>query len=459
MESTKRQRLERLFGDMGEKGEVNGVLMAAEHGEIIYQAAFGEADLSKGRRLTTNSVFELASLSKPFTALGVIVLKEQGKLAYDDLIERWVPELPYKGVTVRQLLCHTSGLPDYMDLFFEHWDRTRIATNADVLELLIQHRPPVYFEPNENWLYSNTGYVLLAIIIERVTGQRFADFMKESVFSPLGMTDTRIYNRRYRWEAIPDYAFGYIYDLHSARYELPDDVPETNYVVFLDGIQGDGTVNSNLTDLLKLDRALYAGELVSKQALEEAFAPVRLNNGETFDYGFGWILEANEGKGRAVSHSGGWPGYATNLIRYIDADRTLIYLSNMEQDVEFNQAILAAAEQILFDLPYDTPRRPEQRKLAVVDPGLYERYVGTYRLDDSEGGGEGTAAVVLVEEDRLYLQITGKVRLELYPANETRFFVRSVPVEVKFVVQDGEDKAEKLVIFQEGTETQAVRID
>ncbi|MGN7384288.1 Penicillin-binding protein E [Chlamydia abortus] len=457
--SMKRQRLEQLFGGLAEKGEVNGVILAAEHGEIIYQAAFGQADLSTSRRLQTNTVFELASLSKPFTALGIVVLEEKGMLAYDEPIERWLPELPYQGITVRHLLCHTSGLPDYMDLFFEHWDRSNIATNADVLNLLVRHRPPVYFEPNENWLYSNTGYVLLAILIERITGQRFADFMSEHVFSPLGMKNTSIYNRRYSGEVIPDYAFGYIYDLHSDRYELPDLVPKTNYVVFLDGIQGDGTVNSNLHDLYKFDQALHAGQFVSRKSLEQIFAPASLNNGETCGYGFGWILEEKEGKGRAVSHSGGWPGYATNLIRYIDADMTLIYLSNMEQDVEFDQALLIAAEQILFDLSYDAPQRPAQRKLAVIDPGLYESYIGTYRLDEGEGVHEETVAVVLTEGDRLYLQITGKVRLELYPATETRFFVRSVPVEVKFSIQNGMGKAEKLVILQEGTETSAVRVD
>lgn len=451
---TKRERLERLFSKLEEQGGMSGVFLAVEQGEIIYQAAFGEADLASGRRMTTASVFDLASLSKPFTATGIIVLAEQGKLGYDDPVARWLPELPYPGITVRQLLSHTSGLPDFMELFFVHWDRKRIATNADVLAMLAEHRPPAYFEPNESWLYSNTGYVLLAMIIERASGRTFADFMREHVFRPIGMNASRIYSRRVEDEAVDNYAYGYVYDHHSSRYELPDLVPETHFAVFLDGIQGDGAMSSNVHDLFTFDRALRDGKLISRPSLEQAYAPVRLNNGETFDYGFGWILEDKEGMGRVVSHSGGWPGYASILNRYVEADMTLIYLRNQEHDVEFDHAVIDAAEQILFDQPYEIPQRPLEKRIAAIDTDLYKRYAGLYQLED---GGD-TLISVLIEDGRLYLQVAGKARVELYPASDTRFFVRLIPVEVEFMVQAGKERAEKLVIVQDGYETYAVRI-
>lgn len=451
---TKRERLERLFKKLEQQGGMSGVFLAAEQGEIIYQAAFGEADLATGRQLTTASVFDLASLAKPFTAAGIMVLAEEGKLGFDDPVAQWLPELPYPGITIRHLLSHTSGLPDFMELFCEHWDRKRIATNADVLAMLAEHRLPAYFEPNESWLYSNTGYVLLALIIERATGWAFADFMRERVFLPLGMNASRIYSRRVEGDAMDNYAYGYVYDHHSSRYELPDLVPETHFAVFLDGIQGDGAMSSNVHDLLAFDRALQDGKLVSRRSLEQAYAPVRLNNGETFDYGFGWILEDKEGKGRVVSHSGGWPGYASLLNRYLEADMTLIYLRNREQDVEFDQAVIDAAEQILFDQPYEIPQRPLEKRIASVDPGLYPCYAGLYQQED---GGDGIISV-LIEDGRLYLQTPGTVRVELYPASDTRFFVRLIPVEVKFIVQVDQKRAEKLVIVEEGLETHAVRI-
>jgi CubicO group peptidase (beta-lactamase class C family) len=451
----KRRQLQELFEALADKGHMNGAVLAAQGGEILYKSAFGVADLADGRKLTTGSVFELASLSKPFTAMGIVLLNEQGKLSYEDGVERWIPDFPYPGVTIRHLLCHTSGLPDYMGLLFEHGDRSKIADNGDVLRMLTEHRPPAYFVPNESWAYSNTGYVLLAIIAERVAGQPFHDYLRDSLFRPLGMDSTRIHNRRHRPAHIADYAYGYVYDPHTGRHELPDRMPETDYVVFLDGIQGDGTVNSNLDDLFIFDRALHEGSFVGKQALEQVFTPVRLNNGDTFHYGFGWILEQTNDRGRVVSHSGGWPGYATSMKRYIDRDMTLIYFGNMEQQIEYEQAVLEAAEHILFGEPFEIPERAPDKKAANIDTAVYGQYAGNYRFDSA---AEMTASITIESGDRLYLQITGQVRFELYPYSPTRFFVRNLPVEIEFVAEAG-SQAEKLVIYQDGQTDAALRID
>jgi hypothetical protein len=265
-----------------------------------------------------------------------------------------------------------------------------------------------------------------------------------------------VYNRRYSSERIADYAYGYVYDLYADRYELPDHVPDTDYVTFLDGIQGDGTVNSNLGDLLKFDQALYGSDFISKHSLERAFAPALLNNGESFDYGFGWILENKESIGRTISHSGGWAGYSTMLIRYMDHNRTFIYLSNMEQEVEFEQAIFAAVENIMFEHPYDLLEPEPAKKFVKVDPVLYEQYIGTYIIKSDRESD--IAALISVKADRLYLQVTGNACVGLFPSSETRFFVRSIPVEVEFVT-DETGRANRLIIIQDGVEEYAVRND
>ncbi|GAA3413027.1 serine hydrolase [Paenibacillus hodogayensis] len=447
---TKREHLERLLNALHEKGEFNGALLVAEGGTILAEAAFGTADWASGRKLTVQSVFELASVSKPFTAAAIMILAEQGKLHYDDGIERWLPDFPYTGITVRHLLTHTSGLPDYMELFLNHWDSRRIACNEDVLRLLETHKPEPYFLPNEQWQYSNTGYVLLAVIVERASGRSFADFMRDFVFIPQGMDDSRVYNRRYRPETIADYAFGYVYDARTGEYALPDEMAETSYVHYLDGIQGDGTVNSNVRDLYRFDQALYGEGLVGQESLQEAFAPVRLNDGETFGYGFGWIVEQREGKGKIVCHGGSWPGYSTSLIRYVDSGKTLIYLSNMEQDYNFDQQVIEAAERILFDEPYDIPARGPRKRAVEIDPGVYASYAGRYRFADGPG------AAISAEENRLYLQVDGQVRLELLPSSENTFFLRSLPVEVTFIVESA-GLAEAFILNQDGVEQQATR--
>lgn len=133
-----------------------------------------------------DSMFELASVSKPITALGIIRLQQLGQLHWDDPLSNWIPELPYPGITIRHLLNHTSGLPDYMELFANVWDPTRYARNEDVLRMLIEHRPDPLFAPNESWMYSNTGYIVLAILIERISGQRYGDFWTSRSFNCLG---------------------------------------------------------------------------------------------------------------------------------------------------------------------------------------------------------------------------------------------------------------------------------
>ncbi|KFI02860.1 serine hydrolase [Bacillus spizizenii] len=449
MKQNKRKHLKTLFETLGEKYQFNGTILAAEDGEILYHHSFGYAELTEKLPLQTNSLFELASLSKPFTALGIILLEEKGILGYEDKVERWLPGFPYQGITIRHLLHHTSGLPDYMGWFVSNWDQHKIAQNQDIVDMLMNEGLPNYFEPNEGWLYSNTGYVLLAVIIEKASGMSYADFMNTNIFSPVGMSETRMYNRRLRPERIDHYAYGYVYDVHSETYVLPDDLEETNYVVYLDGIQGDGTVNSVTSDLFRFDQALYQDDLISNASKKAAYSPVRLNNGGTIDYGFGWVLQNSPEKGRIVSHDGGWPGYSTAMIRYIDHRKTLIYLSNKEEEAEYEQAILKAAEHILFGQPYEIPERPADKKKKAIEPAIYASYVGSYSFQD------GTAARVTAENERLYLEITGQLRLELFPSSETRFFLRSLSVELEFML--GDDVAKSFILYENGTEEEAVR--
>ncbi|AME06241.1 beta-lactamase family protein [Bacillus siamensis] len=452
MMDKKKQAFEQLFSTLDGRHEINGAVLAAENGRILYQGSFGTAELETNRMLNDRSVFELASVSKPFTALGIMKLEQQGELRYDDMIEQWLPDFPYPGITIRHLLHHTSGLPDYMELFLTHWDRDRIAVNQDVIDMLKQHKPDAYFPPGKGWLYSNTGYVVLAVMIEIVSGMSFAEFMQQAVFHPLRMNDTRVYNRRLSKENIPNYAYGYVYDVHSGEYVLPDELEETNYVVFLDGIQGDGTVNSTIGDLYLFDQALYTEEIISKETKDQAFTPGYWNEEEHFGYGFGWMIQNSSQKGKVVSHDGGWPGYSTLMIRYIDHNKTLIYLSNMEQPYQFEQAVIAAAVNILFDQPYEIPKRPADQKKADIDPAIYSRFIGDYSFQDD------THASVAVKENRLYLTIDGQTPFELFPMTETRYFVRALPLEIEFA-GDKAQAASHFVLYQDGTEETALRID
>jgi len=308
----------------------NGTVLVARDGEVIYQKSFGWANYDTREPLNDSSLFELASVSKQFTSMGIMILKERGALSYDDDVKTYIPELPYQGMTIRHFLTHTSGIPDYMDLFLKtRWDRDKIVYNEDIVEALAKYKPDVLFTPGERWEYSNTAYALLATIIGRVSGKTYGQFLDENIFDPVGMTRTRTYNtRRSKGEVIPNYAFGFVYSDSLQRFALPDSLKDYWYVRTLDGVEGDGIVNSTTGDLFKWNKSLYTELLVKNLTVEEAFTPVTLNDGSTYPYGFGWGIETDSVMGKIVRHSGGWPGYSTHIRRYIDRGDCIIILSN-----------------------------------------------------------------------------------------------------------------------------------
>ncbi|MBL7129699.1 MAG: serine hydrolase [Ignavibacteria bacterium] len=305
----------------------NGTILVAENGEVIYKKSFGFSNFLTKEKLTTNSMFDLASISKAFTAMCIMILKENGKLEYEDDIQKYFPDLPYEGITIRHLLHHTSGLPDYGQMFSVIWDRNKIADNDDIWEMFEVHKPEVLFAPGEKYRYCNTGYAMLASIIEIVSGIPYRDFLRDNIFDKLSMNRTQVVNRRYRSEKINEYAYSHVFSISDGGYTFPDSVEASQYVYYLDGIVGDGCVNSTVEDMFKWDRALYTEKLVNKETLEEAFTPGTLNDSSKTNYGFGWRIK-NTPNGKVFEHGGGWAGYINMFIRMVDKDQTLIVLTN-----------------------------------------------------------------------------------------------------------------------------------
>ncbi|GAB3735917.1 serine hydrolase domain-containing protein [Spirosoma lituiforme] len=307
--------------------DFSGVVLIAEKGKPVYEKAFGYKRFDTKDPITTSSVFELASVSKQFTAMAIMMLKQAGKLGYDDPVEKYIPGLPYPGITIRHLLNHTSGLPDYQDVMDQHWDKRKVAGNADNIAYLIQYHPARLFEPGAKYTYSNTGYMLLASIAEKASGQEFIEFCRARIFEPVGMINTDIRTREEKL-ARPDVAWGHMYVAEKKRYVQADSFPQFNYAIWLGNRKGPGRISSTAADLLKWDRALYTNKLVSQQTLADAFTPAKLNDGSLTSYGFGWELSNSNKLGKLVWHDGDNPGYKTQITRYIDADKTVIVLCN-----------------------------------------------------------------------------------------------------------------------------------
>ena len=389
----------------------NGNAMVIWNGKIIYEQSLGYADYNSKRELNDSSIFELASISKQFTAMGIMICKEKGLLRYEDNIKKFFPSLPYDNITIRNLLTHTSGVPAYEDQFEKNWDHKKIAFNKDIIDMLQKLHDTLYFQPGSKWRYSNTGYALLASVIEKVSGMTYNEFMTTNVFGPLGMTHTFIYNTRRTTGTIPaNYALGFVYSDSLKRYILPDSIARYDMVYYLDGIVGDGCVNTTVGDLFKWDKALYENKLVSKPSLDEMLSPqVQISPRDSTNYyGFGVFVELSANRGKIISHTGSWPGYATDITRMVDSGQTIILLSNNGTNPSL---LVAGIQSILAGEPL---LMPYEHKEVKIDPAILDRYVGKYYA---------FMTLAFVKKDgHLYRHRDGTPDIELKPESDTKFF-------------------------------------
>lgn len=293
----------------------NGVVLVGENGKVLYKKAFGMADPVTGRPLTTASSFNLASVSKQFYGMMIMILKEQGKLKYDDPVVNFFPSFPYPTITIRHLLNQVSGLPEYFDLVDRNMSLLDTLTNSMVLDFFAAKKPELLFEPGERWVYCNTNYILLGSLVEKVSGMPADRFFNQSIANPLKLTNAYVYTLKMG----PSPAGRVI----GFRYE--GGKPVINDLNQFDGVVGDGNVYASAEDLYKWDQALYTEKLVRRATRDEAFTSGKLNSGENHQYGFGWRIDE---PGKIVSHTGSWVGFRNLIVRYVDKNQTIIILSN-----------------------------------------------------------------------------------------------------------------------------------
>jgi len=324
----------------------SGVLLVADKGIPVYNRAVGYREFAGKVTLQESDIFEMASVSKQFTAMIIMMLKEKGKLNYDDLLEKYIVT-PYKEITIRHLLTHTSGLPDYQAIMDKYWDKTKVAGNKDCIEYLNKYAPPVNFNPGNKYEYSNTGYLLLASIAEKVTAKDFIVLCRKWIFHPLKMKNTAIRTLQEK-AAVKNFAIGHIYVKEKEQYIRADSFPSSDYTIWLGNRKGPGRISSSASDLLKWDQALYSDRLIKQTTLQEAFTPAKLNDGSYTNYGFGWRLRSDSTAGKIVYHTGDNPGYRTIIIRYPDIRKTIILFNNNAHN-SFG-AIISAAEVYLKSL-------------------------------------------------------------------------------------------------------------
>jgi CubicO group peptidase (beta-lactamase class C family) len=288
----------------------NGAIIVAKNGQILFEDYHGVINPKTKEPLTANTPIHLASVSKTFTAMAVLHLREQNKIKLEDSMQVYLPNFPYHGITVANLLSHRSGLPNYL-YFMDTVDRKRKYSNNDVLNFMIANVPPVAANPNKRFQYCNTNYLTLALIIEKVTGKTFPQYMKDSVFTPLGMTNTFVFS-------MPDTAH-YVASYTAGWRPVPMD--------HLDCTYGDKNIYSTVRDLFLWDRSLYEHRFVSKASLDLAYTPYSNERPGTHNYGYGWRMLTNPGD-TLIYHNGKWHGNSTAFSRFIKDTATVIVLGN-----------------------------------------------------------------------------------------------------------------------------------
>ena len=340
----KNTMMQNLARELQKKDSFNGAWLYAEKGGIVSKGVLGFRDPENTLPITEDTIFQLASVTKQFTAAAVMLVRRKGLLGLDDEITKYFPEIPYPGVTVRHLLSHTSGIPDYFDdadWFIKIWkEEKRVPGNDEILRFLRETKAKPYFAPGEGLRYSNTGYNLLALLVERLSGVPYEEFLQKNIFEPAGMSSTRCCHIRRDGVPFENYAQATVFE--DGKCVADVDSGETGDVVAFDGLNGDDYVYTNIFDMFKWDRVLRESKVLTKEEQQLMYTPGKLNNGEdaVYDeedglgYGFGWVIGHDEELGLVVSHSGGMPGIATWFERFIDADRVLVILSCRDyQDV------------------------------------------------------------------------------------------------------------------------------
>lgn len=310
-------RLDSFMRRLHHRSGFNGNVLIAKGEHILYQNSFGWANHLMRDSLRITSQFELASVSKPLTAIAVLQLVEGGKLRLEQTLQDFFPQLPYPGITVEHLLAHRSGLTNYLYFTDDLWDDKRKGmANADVIALLSEHQPALYGNPGGRYFYNNTNYMLLASIVEKVSGMSFADYMQEEVFRPAGMKNTAVYSKAV-YEKIPNDVVG-----HDRTWRRS--VAQN----FQDGPVGDKGIYSTVQDLFLLDRSLRAGRLLKNSTLDSAYMGRSKPDKNIFSYGYGWRT-FDRGNHKAVYHTGWWHGFRTLYVRDLTKDITIVLLTNL----------------------------------------------------------------------------------------------------------------------------------
>jgi len=403
-----------------------GSVLVARDGKVILSKGYGSANLEWEVPNSPSAKFRLGSITKQFTAACILLLEERGKLKVEDPVKKYMPDAPaaWDKVTIFHLLTHTSGIPSFTG--FPDYHSTE-ATPTTPEQLVARFRDkPLEFQPGEKWNYSNSGYVLLGYLIEKISQQSYSQFVQENIFNPLGMKDS-------------GYDSNTAVILHRASGYSPGDkgISNAGYIDMSIPLSAGG-LYSTTEDLLRWEQGLMGGKLLSAASLQKMTTPFKS------DYAFGLAVHTANGH-KVIEHNGGIEGFNTALAYYPEDKLTVVVLANLNggapESIASNLAALARGEKVVL---------PSERKEIAVSPAILEKYVGTYELMPNFD------IVVTLEGSQLMSQATGQSKFPLFAESETKFFLKVVDAEVDFFKNDKGDVTH-LILHQGGHDVKGTK--
>ena len=438
----KKTMMENMAREAYERGVFNGLWLYAENGEIVSKGAYGFRDAEDKLPMRENTIFEMASVTKMFTATAVMLLVREGKLNLDDEYVRYFSDYPYPGVTIRHLLTHTSGMPDDFETatwVCPVWEKEkRIPPCSEILCFIRESGEEASHAPGETFRYTDIGYCLLANLVEKLSGEKFEDFLKKNVFEPAGMNDSAIYHTRR--DGRPSDRFARNMVLEEEGYVPSDLSGDAPYVIGSDGLNGCDYLYTTIFDMLAWDRALREEKVLTHEEQRIMYSPVKLNSGEEYvddegeGYGFGWCVANDDAFGLIVSHSGGMPGLETWFEHFVEEYRTLVILncrdySDIRAFISFWDGMRAIAHN----------EEPEPlvsiEDIAIQNPdkSKWESYCGKYEHPDDS---DFIVDEVFLKDSELYANAIDdegdSLLFRLYPIGENEFGRKRGMLRLKF---------------------------
>jgi CubicO group peptidase (beta-lactamase class C family) len=414
--AAEQSKIDQLFSEFTKASSPGCALGVYRNGSIAYAKGYGLASLELQVPITPETVFDIGSTSKQFTAFSILLLQQQGKLSVDDELQKFIPKYPTYGekITLRHLLNHTSGIRDYNGLMDLAGIPTQNVTDdQDGLDILLRQKA-LNFNPGEEWDYSNSGFFLLSQVVKRVSGPTLRDFDEEKIFKPLGMTNTVIFNDYA--QVVPHRATGYSFDSDKKAFGVEMSNWEQT---------GDGSVQTSVTDLQKWDENFYTAKVGGPELIKEMQLVGKLNNGEEHGYAAGLMISTYRGQ-PIVSHGGAWAGYRAELLRFPKQHTSVAVLCNLAQSrpsVRARRVADIVLASVLTPDSKDAQKSASNAAAVTVLPEVLRGYAGVYKDDKNE------YLRVAEKDGKLLLASYG---LELIPQSQSVFGLKVTDGTVTF---------------------------